>query len=89
METGWWGLLASESGELRFFPGQGNGHPISFGAHRGSALHALREKVTPHCAKMIAINALRVDFLRAIRAPDAGNPAPIFTFRDVTDRQER
>jgi len=38
---------------------------------------------------MIAINAHRVDFLRAIRAPDAGNPAPIFTFRDVTDRQER
>jgi len=38
---------------------------------------------------MIAINALRVDSLRAIRAPALGNPPSFFTFRDVTERDER
>jgi hypothetical protein len=49
----------------------------------------LREKVTPHCAKMTAVNAGFAKTLRAIRASENGNPAPIFTFRDVTDRHGR
>jgi hypothetical protein len=35
---------------------------------------------------MTAINAGFAKTLRAIRALAVGNPAPIFTFRDVTDR---